>query len=131
VGANTDSVVYSWTATGVYTFNFYTNGNLDSTRNYNGFIPCQLPNGVDELFHHADEIQLYPNPTRHEFSLKLNNAIQPDEIKNILIISNRGETIFTSDFYREKIRTENFAKGIYFIIIKTTDKVITKKLVVH
>lgn len=37
-----DSVVYHWNATGTYTFSFYTNGALDSTKVYNSFQQCTV-----------------------------------------------------------------------------------------
>lgn len=131
VGANTDSVVYSWTSGGVYTFKFYHSGTLDSTRNYNGFIPCLLPTSVSEINTNGDKIQLFPNPSRNEFSLKLNNVIEPSEIENIIILSNKGETVFSSNAYQEKYKTDNLSKGIYFVIIKTSNNTVTKKLVLQ
>ncbi len=130
-GGNTDSIVYSWTSTGVYTFNFYQNGILDSTRNYNGFAPCLLPSSVSEINNDYDKIQLFPNPSRNEFSLMLNNVIAPSDIKNIIILSNKGETIFSGNTYQEKYKTDNLSKGIYFVIIKTSHTTFTKKLVVQ
>lgn len=131
VGANTDSVVYSWTGGGVYTFNFYHSGILDSTRNYNGFIPCLLPTSIIEINSVVDKIQVFPNPSLDEFSLKLNNSIEPSEIKKILILSDKGETVFSSNTYQEKYKTDNLSKGIYFVIIKTSNNTLTKKLVLQ
>lgn len=131
VGANTDSVVYSWTSSGVCTFNFYHSGTLDSTRNYNGFIPCQLPTSINETNFNADKLQLFPNPSRNEFSLKLNNIIAPSEIENITILSSKGETVFSSNSYQEKFKTDNLGKGIYFVIIKTSTSTLTKKLMLQ
>ncbi|NDA63288.1 MAG: YHYH protein [Chitinophagia bacterium] len=131
VGVNTDSVVYSWTSAGVYTFNFYHSGTLDSTRNYNGFIPCLLPTSVSEINYDGNKIQLFPNPSRNEFSLKLNNVIEPSEIKNITILSNKGETVFSSNTYQDKYKTDNLSNGIYFVIIKTSNNTLTKKLVLQ
>ncbi len=42
LGGNTNTIAYSWSTAGQYTFNFNTStGTTIST--YNGFIPCQLP----------------------------------------------------------------------------------------
>lgn len=128
---NTDSVVYSWTSAGLYTFNFYHIGVLDSSKNYNGFIPCLLPTSVNEINYEADKIQLFPNPSHNEFSLKLNDVIDPSEIENIAILSNKGETVFSSNTYQEKYKTDNLSRGIYFVIIKTSNNTITKKLVLQ
>lgn len=130
LGGNTDSVVYYWNATGLYTFNFYTSSGL-TTNTYNGFIPCQLPTAVAELNSDATHILLFPNPSHNGFSLQLNNAIQPSEIKNILVLNDKGETVFNSNSYQEKYYTENLSKGIYFVVIKTNDKTLTKKLVIQ
>ena len=64
-------------------------------------------------------------------SLQLNNTIQPSEIKNILVLDFKGETVFTSNTYQEKYNTDNFSKGIYFVVIRTNSNTLTKKLVIQ
>ncbi len=76
---------------------------LDSARNYNGFIPCSLPTSVNQIQDDGKDFQIFPNPAHHAFSLRLNNLIRADEIKNILIINDKGEAKFTSNNFVEKI----------------------------
>ncbi len=130
MNGNTDSIVYYWNIAGQYTFNFYTNTGL-TTSTYNGFIPCQLPTYVNELSNNAVHILLFPNPSHNGFSLQLKNTIRPSEIKNMLILNDKGETVFTSNTYQEKYNTDNFSKGIYFVVIKTNHNTLTKKMVIQ
>ena len=130
VGINVDSVVYSWTSGGVYTFNFYTNGNLDSTRNYNGFIPCLLPATVIETASDVN-IQLFPNPAHNGFSVRLGNSAQVSEIKNIMLLNMKGETIFSSHACQEKYDTQNLANGLYYVVLSTNKTTLTKKLIIQ
>lgn len=130
LNGNIDSVVYSWTNGGLYTFNFYTQSGM-TTSNYNGFIPCQLPTSIIEIKNDGDKIQLFPNPSSNSFSLNLNNPIASSDIKKITILSNKGETVFTSKTYQDKYNIENLSKGIYFVIIQTANKTFTKKLVLQ
>ena len=128
LGGNTDSVVYYWNNSGFYTFNFYTSTGT-STSTYNGFSPCLLPTSENEI--NADDfIDVFPNPVHETLFLKLKKTISAGEIINILIMDEMGDVKFSSSFYAEKIKTENFGKGIYFMVIKTRDQVITKKIIV-
>jgi hypothetical protein len=131
INGYTDSVVYSWTNSGIYSFNFYTNGILDSLRNYNGFTPCLLPTSTYKMNSSTEQIQIFPNPSHNEFSLKLNNFNIQSEIENIIMLSSKGEIVFSSNYFQERFKTENLRRGIYFIIIKTTNSTVTKKLVLQ
>lgn len=130
VSGNTDSIVYSWNAAGLYTFNFYNSGVL-TTNTYNGFVQCLLPTSINNLYNDSKNVEVFPNPSRNEFSLQLNNSIQPTEIKNISIISDKGQLLYSTNTYQDKFSTNDFSKGIYFVIIKTSDNILTKKLVLQ
>ena len=127
---NTDSIVYYWNAVGVYTFNFYNSGVL-TTSSYNGFVQCLLPTSINNFFNESKNIEVFPNPSQNEFSMQLNNFIQPTDIKNISILSEKGQLLFTTNTYQNKFSTNHFAKGIYYVIIKTSYNILTKKIVVQ
>lgn len=130
LSGQTHQVSYSWTSSGVYTFNFIGPGGT-TTSVYNGFIPCQLPTGIAESNASSNEIEIYPNPAHSAFSLKLSNTIQENDVENIKILSATGQYVYSKDNFQKKIFTDKFSKGIYYIIVKTRDAVITKKLVIE
>ena len=130
LSGNTDSVVYYWSAAGVYTFNFYNSGVL-TTNSYTGFVQCLLPTSINNLYSESKNIEVFPNPSQNEFSLQLNNTIQPADIKNISILSDKGQLLFSTNVYQDKFSTNDFSKGIYFVVIKTSHNILTKKLVLQ
>ena len=130
LSGNTDSIVYYWNAAGVYTFHFYNSGVLTSNT-YNGFVQCLLPTSINNLYSESKNIEVFPNPSQNEFSLQLNNTIQPADIKNISILSDKGQLLFSTNVYQDKFSTNDFSKGIYFVVIKTSHNILTKKLVLQ
>lgn len=131
VGGYTDSVVYNWTTNGIYTFQYYHNGNLDSTKVYNGSVPCQLPTDISQVILNKEDIQVFPNPTNGIFSLKLSNYILPSEIKSITIVSAKGEKIFESNIYQDKINLNTYQPGVYYVAIKSNKKTYVNKILVQ
>ena len=126
----TYKVTYSWTPLGVYTFKY--NNPMDSTTlTYNGFRQCTILSALNDVFVDSKNIILYPNPTRHAFSLTLNPTVQASDIQNISILSTTGQVVFSSPIFQEKIKTTGFSKGVYFVLVKTRDNAFVKKLVVE
>tara|TARA_B100000809_G_scaffold178600_1_gene176222 strand:+ start:571 stop:2499 length:1929 start_codon:yes stop_codon:yes gene_type:complete len=82
--------------------------------------------GIDELS--IDNIKLYPNPTSDIITLVLPVS---NMISKINLIDNLGRTVYinTINNNETQINLEKFAKGVYTLLIKTNDKVITKKIV--
>lgn len=128
----TDSVVYSWTTTGQYTFKYYTNGNLDSTKNYNGFLQCKVPvtTGLHKLYKDI-EISLYPNPSKGNFHLQISNLINQEVIKYIFIYNVKGEVVYQSEKYQTNLELSNLPKGIYFMRLRLEDGEIVKKVIIE
>ena len=126
----TYKVTYSWTALGVYTFK-YNNPTDSTTSTYNGFRQCTLLSASNDVLVDSKSIVLYPNPTHHAFSLTLDPTIQASDIQNISILSTTGQVVFSSSVFQEKIKTTGFAKGLYFVLVKTKEKAFVKKLVVE
>jgi hypothetical protein len=125
----TYTVMYNWTTAGVYTFN-YTNPSSTST--YNGFLPCKVTSAIhDYLGEENKSFTIFPNPTSQEFSIQLNNNIQVNEVLNTTILSATGQEVFSKNAYQSKIKTENFAKGVYFVLIKTSRGNFSSKLVIQ
>ena len=130
LSGNTDSIVYNWTAGGLYTFNFYTAaGSTIST--YNGFLPCLVPTSVNEIASADNDVMIYPNPTHESFSLRLSNAVQEKDVQQISIYNLKGKLIYQSEHYQQTTAIKNLSQGTYFVKIQFTKNQLTKKLIVQ
>ena len=114
-----DSVSYNWNTTGAYTFRFYTNGNLDSTRTYNGFSQCSVPGTITGMNAAKDGIQfsLFPNPGKHFIQLQLNNALQEKAIEHMHIYSMKGDVVYSSQGFHSVVSIESLPKGTYLLVL--------------
>lgn len=130
LSGNTDSIVYNWTAGGLYTFNFYTaTGTTTST--YNGFTQCVVPTSLNDVSASGNNLLIYPNPNNGIFSLQLNNDVLQKEVRRISIYNLQGDLIFQTEHYQSNIEIKNIAKGIYLMQIQFAKIQLTKKLVVQ
>lgn len=130
LNGNTDSIVYSWTPNGVYSFNFYTTSG-SSSATYNGFAPCALPTGVNEVMGYDETFQLYPNPAHHSFSIVSEGNLNTANIRRIQIYSSNGHIVFSGTEYHRPIITSQFSRGVYIVLITVGDKVFSEKLIVQ
>ncbi|MFY8020161.1 MAG: T9SS type A sorting domain-containing protein [Bacteroidia bacterium] len=130
---NTDSVVYNWTSTGVYTFKYYHNGSLDSTRNFNGFVPCSVPisTGMNELLKIENQIIVYPQPNPGKFQIKLEGVQEEKRISEIQIFNLKGELIYQSELYQSEIDLKNINKGIYILQMNIGGNKMSKKIIIQ
>ena len=73
-------------------------------------------------------INMYPNPTGGIFTIENNS-----EISEIEIFNSNGELVnkITELSHKHKINLSENLNGLYFIRIKTNDKIITKKLLLY
>ncbi len=126
----TDSVEYSWTAAGVYTFNFYVSG-TKTTNKYNGFKQCNLPLSVPQIAIDALGVLMYPNPANTQLNLKLTATLSPKAIENISIYNATGGMVYSTLGFKETIDIKTLSTGVYMVKIKTKDQIITKKLMVN
>ena len=76
-------------------------------------------------------INLYPNPTKDYFNIKLSRGLDQTRIKEIRIFSSTAKMIYSSNVYEETIRIDDYSPGIYFIQINFDNDQITKKLIIH
>jgi hypothetical protein len=129
----TDSVVYSWSTTGVYNFKFYTNGNIDSTKNYNGFVQCIVSNttGISEFPYSTSDALIFPNPNNGVFHLLFGNTIEQKNVKSIAIYNLQGDIIFQTNHFQPDIEIINISKGIYLMKLQLANNQLVKKLIVQ
>ena len=126
-----DSVVYNWSATGLYTYKYYHNGVLDSTKTYNKPAPCVMPNnsaGIKNNFISEDMLIIYPNPTSDYLNLKLKGNLQEKNIQDISIYNLKGELVFKTTDYKTKIDIRNLSKGSYIVKVTFPKSQIIKKI---
>lgn len=80
--------------------------------------------GIDEL--DASSITIYPNPVSNYLKIEHSEKGNVD----VTIYNALGEKIVETTFSESiKVNTENFAKGIYIVEVKSKNRVVTKKLV--
>ena len=128
----TDSVEYSWTPAGAYTFNYFVSG-VKTTSNYKGTAICNVPNtsSINQSLNDEKIVRIFPNPSTSVLNIQLDlNAIN-DEFKQISFYSLKGEKVFSSNKYERQIDTKSFAPGIYLVNICFDTFQITKKIVIE
>jgi len=83
---------------------------------------CYYVNILNEAVPADIPIKIYPNPTTGKIK------IMGENIKNVLIINEIGETVLNTKQTNE-IDISNFSKGIYIIKVINEKGVVTKKLI--
>ncbi len=129
LSGQTDSIVYSWTTAGVYTFKYYTTSL--TTTNYNGFTPCTITTSTKDITSEDKSIIIYPNPTSESFSIKLAGDINSKDIKNISIYTLQGALVYNAEYTKQNIDIKNIATGTYIVKIQLSDSQLTKKLIIQ
>jgi hypothetical protein len=129
----TDSIVYSWSASGNYTFKYYTQGNgtsLDSV--YHGFVPCySVPTGLHEVSKADEGLTVFPNPSTAEFYLKFNDAANLNKVRDVAVYNLNGAVIYYTNGYNGKINLANAPKGIYLVKVALQNSERTAKVIVE
>ena len=125
-----DSVVYNWSVTGLYTYKYYHNGVLDSTKTYNKPAPCVMPvtTGVKNSTISENSVTIYPNPTSDYLNLKLNGSMQDKNIQDISIYSLKGDLVLKTTEYKQSIDIRSLSKGSYIVKINLVKSQIVKKI---
>ena len=135
LNGNTDSVVYSWTNAGVYTFNFYQQGSAMTTQTYNGFTQCSVKldtthTAIQDITGDAKWFAIFPNPSSSEFNLQLQGGLQPSDVKLITVYNLSGAIIYQSNSFTNKINLPS-ASGTYLVKVVAKDKVSTQKILIQ
>ncbi len=121
----------NFTTAGIYTVNLIANnisGNTVSSQTVNIGICSGIAN--NSLL--ANNVSLYPNPTKDVVTLILpNNGVA----YNVSITDILGSVIYTEKFEKNsnalQINLANKAKGVYFITIEGNKEKTTKKIIVE
>ncbi len=118
---NQNSIDYSWNQTGQYVFKFYGNGNLDSTKNYNGASPCSVPDGFSRYGMASFGIEVFPNPSSGHFRLQFRDPALVQRVKSIALYNLQGKILVESRFPLQDIDAEQLPNGIYLLRIRLED----------
>lgn len=76
-------------------------------------------------------MQIFPNPTINHLTIALGSN---NKKVDVTISDITGKIIYSttaSDTQNIEVNTEDFAEGIYVVVIQTADSIVTKKLVVE
>lgn len=83
------------------------------------------PVGINEIT--KDNIKIYPNPTKNKINVVLSN----NENSQITLVDNLGRIIYSESLNtsEKEIDMTKLSRGIYSLLIRTDNKVISKKIV--
>ncbi|MFN4951887.1 MAG: YHYH protein [Flavobacteriales bacterium] len=109
------AVNYSWTPTGIYTFNFVS-PNGTTTQTYNGFLPCEITANNHEL-NLSIHTSIYPNPSNSIISILIDPVFQ-SEIKEIQIIDIFGKELKHTHGFVPELMISDLNVGNYFVVFK-------------
>jgi len=75
-------------------------------------------------------IKVYPNPASNKIIIDCNDLAKD---KMISIFNIQGQVLFQKEFQQERIEIDiaDYAKGIYFVKIKTANSIKTEKLIIQ
>ncbi len=127
LSGGTDSVVYSWTPAGFFTFNYYVSG-VKTTTNYTGTTICKVSTASVNLVFLENEISIYPNPVKEVLNLKLSKQILEKDIQEISVYSLNGEMVYHAGQYVPNIDIRNLSRGIYLVKIQAYKQQFVKKI---
>ena len=127
----TDSVEYSWTPAGAYTFNYYVSG-VKTTSNYKGTAICTVPStsSINQTLNNEKFVRIYPNPSSSILNIQLDLHGINDELKQINLYSLKGEKVYSSNKYERQIDIKSLPPGIYLVNICFDTFHITKKIII-
>jgi hypothetical protein len=116
LGTGKDTVDYSWTSTGNYTFKFITPTGT-TTSNYSGQAICKVTVGNHKTPQYLSAVFVDPN--------RVIQILFPQEVqqeRNIAIINANGQVIFNTKNRNKhlQIPTEKWRPGIYYIQTNST-----------
>ncbi|MFY0628872.1 MAG: T9SS type A sorting domain-containing protein [Flavobacteriaceae bacterium] len=72
------------------------------------------------------KFNIYPNPTKYEFSIQLEEGTQ---LKKLNIYNQLGQFIYSTN--TSLVKTKKLSQGIYFVEIETNKGISTEKLIIN
>jgi hypothetical protein len=124
------SVEYSWTPSGVFTFNFNTPTGT-TTSKYNGVSVCKIPTANQDIVLEKLKVQVYPNPTSKVINVSLPDEFKDTDIQSFALYSLKGELIYKINYFTPSLDVSHFAKGVYLLQIQCKEGLISKKIILQ
>ena len=130
VGSGTNSTIR---ALYVYNGDFYAGGNFDSAGSMpaNSIAKWNSPVGIEEVSS-SNYINIFPNPSTGEINFSFNDNADKSTLSIVNIL---GEEVFIKTLSASEHRnfqlSQKFASRVYTVILKTADKMNTKKLCIE
>lgn len=125
----TDSIVYSWNLSGLYTFDFYTNGNgIPTTQNYNGFVQCVVPTAINEPL--SGSFAIYPNPGNGNLNVKLERGLTSDDVLGVSVLDIRGRCFIQRMKYQATMDFSGLPAGVYILQLELKQGMLSRKFIV-
>ncbi len=134
---NVENIDIEFAQAGSYKITITHKGTLaNNSQNYSLIVTgASLTLGVDD-FSVTNNLSIWPNPTKDFLNYSFNNT--SNSATNISLIDIQGRTIFTKKEHnsnaqtiQDKIDLRNYSKGIYFMIIRSGNSEINKKIIVE
>ncbi len=129
-GAQKDTVDYSWTSLGKYTYVFKVNGTT-TTNNYNGTKPCAVPQTSNIHVVNAPEFEIFPNPVSDQITIKYPANLIVSNQNNLAIISMNGQFNKTYSGMPKILNVKDMPSGMYFLIFNFEGQKIVKKFIIQ
>ena len=119
LAGQTDSIVYHWDASGVYTFLFYTSGNGQfTTQTYNGLLPCSVPVSIQEWSKSIKGWHILQNPILNgKLILRADAGFAKEKVTEICICDQSGKQVQCWKNWMGEVPSESKALGLYYMTI--------------
>ncbi len=125
----TFQVDYSWTPTGVYTYNFISPTGT-TTETYNGQTPCTSLVSTGDFFGETVGATVFPNPASDGFILKI-NGLEAEAVLRVLLFDQNGRLVFQKERPGLQPVFEGLARGIYLLKIDSEKGSTSRKIIVQ
>lgn len=84
---------------------------------------------VKDILNNSGVLELYPNPTSSVVTITLNQSLKKS---TITLYDALGRMIYSDQFTGQlKLNTSNFSKGVYAVVVKNSNTIWIKKLVIE
>ncbi|WP_074405771.1 T9SS type A sorting domain-containing protein [Aquimarina megaterium] len=93
----------------------------------NGSLKSNTTSNTEDVSNIDNSVVIYPNPNSGEFMIQLDHTSN----SNIKVFNSRGQKIYAINTISKQVQIDlsKYPKGVYFVKIKTSDKVYAKKII--
>lgn len=124
-GTNSPGIVNSTDASGALTFDFHADEGVTGT-GWSALITCTGASDIESISN-DHPFEIFPNPSSGTFNLNMNFDYSEISLTNVI-----GEEVFkTTNQNVDQINLSDQPNGIYFLKIKTSQEVLTNKIIIR